>query len=280
MKIRKSDGEQVPFQREKLLHSLRKSGAADQTAKQICEEIESTLIEGTSTRAIYKKAFALLRKNSRPSAARYKLRNAIMELGDTGYPFEKFISRLLEADGFSAKVGVVLQGKCVTHEVDVVAEKDHLHLLCECKFHNRRERHCDVKIPLYIHSRFMDIQEQWKSKNHNTRRLHQGLIFTNTRFTADAIQYGECVGLQLIGWDYPKGNSIKERVDRTGVHPVTSLTSLTVKEKKWLIEYNIVTCKEVSLNVPILSKINVDGKRIETVLHEARSVCAPKIFGK
>ncbi len=68
-----------------------------------------------------------------------------MELGDTGYPFEKFVAALLRSEGYETKVGVIVQGHCVTHEVDVVAENDRHHYMCECKFHNSQGRFCNVK---------------------------------------------------------------------------------------------------------------------------------------
>ncbi|MCR9065197.1 MAG: restriction endonuclease [Cytophagales bacterium] len=269
MKIIKASGESAVFDESKLLRSLLRAGASESLAKELLVEIRDSLYEGVSTTEIYKKAFGLLRKRSRPSAARYKLKKAIMELGETGYPFEKFVGALLAAEGFSTQVGVIVKGACVSHEVDVIAEKDNRHFMCECKFHKLQNRRCDVKIPLYIHSRFKDVEAQWLKKPGHAAKFHQGWIFTNTRFTSDATQYAACAGMQLISWDYPEGNAIRERVDRTGIHPITCLTSLSRAEKKILIEQEIITVKNLREHAEIFEKIQIPVGRRKGILNEA-----------
>ncbi|HLR91356.1 MAG TPA: hypothetical protein VK040_10390 [Balneolaceae bacterium] len=73
-------------------------------------------------------------------------------------------------------------------------------------------------------------------------------VYTNTRFTSDAIQYGKCVGLLLTSWDYPRGNGLKDRIDKSGLHPLTALTTLTKAEKTKLLDEGIVLCKELHGN--------------------------------
>jgi hypothetical protein len=270
--IKKASGEFVFFQEEKLLNSLKKAGATDAVAAEINSTIKQSLFPGISTKEIYARAFALLRKTSRPTAARYKLKKAIMELGETGYPFEKFVGALLRAEGFRTQVGVTVRGKCVSHEVDVIAEKDNLHYMCECKFHNLQNRRCDVKIPLYIQSRFKDLEAAWSKKIGHSNKFHQGWIFTNTRFTSDALQYGSCAGLQLISWDYPNDNALKERVDRTGIHPITCLTTLSKREKKALIELGIITSKELCQNPEKLNVIIETINRHTQIIEEAKAL--------
>ena len=68
--VTKSSGEQAQFSKEKLRRSLIKSSAANKDIEYIISEIEKILYQGISTKAIYKKAFKLLRKASRPTAAK------------------------------------------------------------------------------------------------------------------------------------------------------------------------------------------------------------------
>ncbi|MBD80956.1 MAG: ATPase [Crocinitomicaceae bacterium] len=276
--ITKHSGEPTVFDVKRLKNSLERSGAKDDLINDVVKEVEKSLYEGISTKEIYKKAFSILRKNARPSAARYKLKKAIMELGPTGYPFEKFVGEILRHQGFDIQVGVIIKGHCVNHEVDVVAEKDTKHFMVECKFHSQHNRHCNVKIPLYIQSRFKDIEKQWKSRPGHETKFHQGWIFTNTRFTSDAIQYGKCAGLMLIGWDYPKKGSLKERIDFSGLHPVTCLTTLTKQEKQKLLEKNMVLCKEICENHDILSTIGIKDNRHHKIMSEANDLCQGKIL--
>ena len=197
------------FSQGKLKQSLLRSGASNERADEIVEQIMETLVEGISTRKIYKTAFRMLKNYSRPTAARYKLKQAIMELGPSGFPFEQFIGELLKHKGYQTQVGVIVQGHCVKHEIDVIAEKDEHHYMVECKFHNRQGYVSDVKIPLYIQSRFLDVEKQWKQLDGHAEKFHQGWVVTNTRFSDDAAQYGMCMNLNLVGWDYPRGNSLR-----------------------------------------------------------------------
>lgn len=271
IEVIKASGEKTIFKKDKLILSLKKAGASEEIATNIANDIEKTLFNGISTEEIYKNAFSKLKKLSRPTAARFKLKKAIMELGETGYPFEKFVAALLKSEGYKTQVGTIVKGNCVTHEVDVIAQNDKHHYMCECKFHNRQGRKCNVRIPLYIQSRFKDVEHTWLKKH--TIKFHQGWIFTNTRFTTDAMEYGKCIGLKLISWDYPKNEGIKDRVDRTGIHPITCLTSLTSKEKRRLIELDIILCIDICHNPTLLNKIDISKNRFQRILEEASSIC-------
>jgi hypothetical protein len=271
--ITKASGEIVPFSSDKLKRSLKRAGANEDEIDRIIEEIGSKLYEGIPTKKIYKTAFNLLKESSRPLAAKYHLKHAIMELGPSGYPFEKYIGEILGYQGYKTTVGEIVQGKCVNHEIDVIAEKDHHHFMIECKYHNLPGTFSDVKIPLYIQARFKDVEAQWlKLPGHGTK-FHQGWVVTNTRFSSDAIQYGNCAGLKLLGWDYPLKDSLKELIDTLGLYPITCLTTLTKIEKQSLLDRKIVLCKEICDNEQYLVQAGVNPTRIKSVLEEATQLC-------
>lgn len=275
--IVKMTGEKAMFDSSKLKHSLERSGASDVVIQKVVGEVVGLLYDGITTREIYQNAFGLLKKTSPPStAARYKLKNAIMELGPTGFPFEKFVGAILKYEGFQTKVGVIVKGHCVNHEVDVVAEKDNNHFMIECKFHSDAGRFCNVKVPLYIQSRFKDVEAQWEKQPGHDTKFHQGWVVTNTRFSSDAIQYGNCMGLMLLSWDYPQKMSLKERIDRSGLHPVTCLTTLTKQEKQQLLDKEIVLCMDLCDQPKFLNSIGISEKRQKHILHEAHELCTNK----
>ena len=271
--ITKASGLKVPFNKGKLKQSLLRSGANAEQADEVVSEVTEMLVEGMSTRKIYKTAFRLLRNVSRPVAARYKLKQAIMELGPSGFPFEQFIGELLNYKGYKTQVGVIVKGHCVNHEIDVIAEKDKHHFMIECKFHNRQGYVCDVKIPLYIQSRFLDVEKQWKLLDGHAKKLHQGWVVTNTRFSEDAAQYGRCMNMNLVGWDYPKNNGLKDWIDGSGLHPITCLTTLTQREKQQLLDKKIVLCKSMHHNHALLQSIGVKSPRFEKVMEECEALC-------
>lgn len=269
----KANGESTIFDIQKLKASLRKSGASKELSDEIAIQVKDVIYDGISTSEIYKKAFARLQKQEMPLAARYKLKKAILELGPTGFPFEKFVSELLHHQGFQTKVGVMVEGHCIQHEVDVVAEKGEMHFMVECKFHSDQRRKCDVKTPLYIQSRFKDVEQFWQKKAGHKKKFHKGWIFTNTRFTADASKYGACIGLMLVSWDYPKGGSLKERIEASGLHPITCLTSLKENEKQSLLEKGIILCKKLFEDTQILYELGLNEEQVEPVLKEIELLC-------
>jgi len=310
--ITKASGEKVPFSEKKLRNSLERSGATESQIDFVVDEVHDLLYEGIPTGKIYRKAYDMLRKRSRSKAARYKLKKAIMELGPSGYPFERFVGAILEQQGFRSQVGVVVEGKCVSHEIDVLAVKNSKLILVECKFHNRPGVKCDVKVPLYIHSRFRDVvmtrnsdgglnkvdtarpgdgngagkiesvpvgssgehpaslEDIHKLLNSDHFTEYEGWIVTNTRFTEDAISYGTCSGLVMLGWDYPGKSSLRHRIGLAGLHPVTCLSSLNRKEKEFLLEKGVVLCRTVpdETGLRLLRELGLSEARIAKVERE------------
>ena len=221
--VTKASGIQSVYDSDKLNKSLHKSGADEETINFILKSIKPQLFDGIPTKKIYRMAYAMLKKTSKETASKYKLKNAIFELGPSGYPFEIFIAEILKQKGYKVKIGQTLKGKCVKHEVDVVADKGDRHFIIECKYHHSAGIICDVKIPLYIKARFDDIEQKLNKQNESDSKFHQGWVVTNTRFSSDAIQYGTCAGLHLLGWDYPVNGSLKDQIDEAGLYPITCL---------------------------------------------------------
>lgn len=268
--ITKRNGEKVPFNVQKLINSLDRSGASTEEIEKVMQEVSKNLVNGMSTRKVYQMAYAILRKKSSRVAGKYRLKKAIFELGPTGYPFERFVGELLKNQGYKVEVGKIVQGHCVQHEVDVVAEKDDRKFMIECKYHRDASKKSDVKVSLYIHSRFLDVEKQWNKQPKEHLRFHQGWIVTNTRFTEDAIQFGKCAGMNLISWDYPAKGSLKQRIDLSGLHPITALQSLTKKEKQALLDLDLVLCRNLTRET--LLKIGLTESRIRKVLLEVKEL--------
>lgn len=272
IEIVKHSGVKANFSIEKLKNSLRKSGAEESLVEEISNRVRDELYQGISTKEIYNRAFALLKKKKNVYASKYKLKKAIYELGPTGFPFEKFVGALLFYSGYIVKTGQILQGKCVTHEVDVVAHKNGQYIVAECKFHSDEGRNCDVKVPLYIHSRYRDILNFYGEKNKN-ESPNEGWVVTNTRFTEDALKYGKCSNLYLLSWDFPKDNGIKDRIDNLGLYPITVSTLLSEREKQFLLSRDVVLCKQLIDDAFYLDHLGITDKRKERILNEIKLLC-------
>ena len=271
--IIKSSGEKVKFSLEKLRTSLKRSGADDKIVAQILNKVRDELYQGISTKEIYNRAFALLNKKKSHFALKYKLKKAIYELGPTGFPFERFVGAILNYSGYETEVGTILQGKCVSHEIDVLACKNAKTTIIECKFHSEQGNNCDVKVPLYINSRYQDIKDNWYKLKKQDTSLTQGWVVTNTRFTKDALQYGNCCGLYLLSWDYPLNNGLKDRIDRLRLYPITVSSLLTQHEKQFLLSKLVVLCRDLIKDNFYLDHLGISETRKKKILDEISQLC-------
>jgi Restriction endonuclease len=271
--IRKASGEEESFSSEKLKQSLKNAGAKEVTILKIVSDIEAWIYPGVTTKKIYTRAFTLLRGEKTSSSIRYKLKQAILELGPTGYPFESLIGRLFEKQGFSTEVGIVVDGKCVTHEMDVIATQDGSQHLVECKYHADQGRQVSIQVPLYVRARVDDIISTRQGLPEYQGFSFKGWVVTNTRFSSDSINFSKCSGLKLLGWDYPNGNGLKEMIERLHIYPITVLHSLLKKEKRYLLEQKIVTCSQLQENIDALQYFNFSTKKYRKVIEELNAIC-------
>ena len=273
MKIVKHSGDIVSFSPDKLRSSLMKSGASASVIDEIMKRIQNAIYEGISTKKIYKMAFALLKKKANSHAARYNLREAIRLLGPAGFFFEKYIARLFASEGHKTLTNLTLFGKCISHEVDVVIKKNDVVAMVECKFHIGREAVSDVKVPMYILSRFNDLKERKHPIFTEKDIISACWIVTNNRFTTDAIDFAKCTGLNLLSWDYPHNDNLKTKNDTNGLYPITCLTTLTLAEKDRLLNLDIIVVRELAYSSELLEKIGLSPIRIKKVLRETSELC-------
>ena len=272
MKIKKISGEVVSFKEEKLIKSLVSSGADFHTAKEILKEIQPQFYEGIPSKKIYKLAFQKLKNISKAHAARYGLKQGIMALGPAGFYFEKFISRLFELQGYQAITNSFLEGKCTSHEIDVLIKKEDHVAMVECKFHGSQEVKTDVKIPMYILSRFNDIKLNTITLFSSNDKITKCWLVTNNKFTSEAIKFGECSGLSLLSWDYPIGNGLKDIVKQYRVYPITCLTTLTIAEKEVLLLQDILTVCNLIHHKNGFAKLKLSQSRLKNVQKECNQL--------
>jgi hypothetical protein len=212
MIITKASGHKEAFDPEKLKNSLVNSGADEAAATKVVEHIIHEVHDGMTTSDIYKHAFNVLEGMNKPAAHSYSLRRAVMHIGPTGFPFEKMISEIYKEKGYEVLTDQMVMGKCVGHEVDVVAWNNDELIMCEAKFHNELGTKSDVKVALYVKARFDDLIYNEFNYGGRMRKLDKGILITNTKFSSTAVQYGKCVGLHMIGWNYPEKGNLNQMI--------------------------------------------------------------------
>jgi hypothetical protein len=270
--VKKASGDEEFFSVEKLKTSLQNAGAEEDIIQYIINDIMSWIYNGATTSEIYSRAFSLLRQKRSHLASRYRLKKAIMELGPTGYPFEHFIGKILEIQGYSTEIGQIVQGHCVSHEVDVIATKGKEKFFIECKYGQNPGRTVNVQVPLYIRSRVYDIVKKQKESLQYSGFSFHGWVVTNTRFTSDAIAYGKCSGLHLLSWDFPEGNGLKDIIDLNKIYPVTVLNHLTKNQKQHLLEQGIVICSQLLKKPEYLEPLHLSQYEYRELIAELEEI--------
>jgi len=238
--IVKNDGTKEPYNEDKIRASATRVGVPQELQNEMLVSIRDRLFDGISTKEIFSMIKEFLTHSDSPYLAmKYNLKDALAQLGPSGYPFEQYVALLLKDLGYETKTNQILPGICVTHEVDVLATKNNITYFIEAKFHKSPSQRTDVRVALYIKARFDDLKSHWRENE------CRAWIITNTRFSTDAIKYGECQQIKLTSWGYPKSEGIMDLIEKTNLHPITIIEDLSRDEKLRLLNAGIVTCKQL-----------------------------------
>lgn len=236
IQVKKASGIFESFSEDKVRQSLKRAGATPKVIDKILVQLIGQIHDGMTTRAIYRQVFNLLNQYQAGQGYHYSLKDALMQLGPSGYPFEKFIARLLDSLGYQTQTNIIMQGKCIQHEIDIIADKDRQQYLIECKFHNRPGTKTRSKDALYTQARLEDLSHEF----------NQAWLVTNTKLTTDAIKYGLCRGIKLLAWRYPSDAGLETLIEMNKLHPLTCLTFLDHHDRQLLYHNNLVLCRELA----------------------------------
>jgi hypothetical protein len=265
MDIIKSHGSKVRFDPNRIIKTCMRSGLSIGDAEEVAKIVESKIYEGITTRKILKITISEIRKKDKNSATKYDLKGAIMRLGPDGFVFEKFVSKVLQSEGYKTKTNIIVTGACVQHEIDIIAEKIKKSMI-ECKYHNSSGIYTGIKDILYTYARFLDLKEGYSSGK--CENFSEAWVASNTKFSLDAIQYASCKGMTLLGWNYPQENSLAKMIERNKIYPITILKSVSPEIKKELLKYNIVTIKDILTKKPKIKNISQVLSEVEQLTNQ------------
>lgn len=263
--ITKADGTLEKFSEEKLISSIRRAGIPRSFENELLEHVRTRLYEGIPSSKIYKQIQEYLIKTKEPYQAMYSLKRAIMEIGPTGFPFEVYVSEILKSMGYKTTVGTILRGQCVNHEVDIIAQNQNEKIFVECKYHNKPGIRSDVHVALYTKARFEDLKAK-----HN---FSGAMLVTNTKVTSDALDFANCSNIKVIGWDYPKGEGLRDLVERYKLFPITQFSFMSGSEKAKLLGGNIVLAKQICENPDILNQVELGSFKKRQIIDESMAMC-------
>lgn len=274
--ITKSNGDLEMFDDSKLVRSLKKSQATDAEIESVLNYVVSKIKNGMSTTDIYSLAHKILTdyQKKNPNAIRYSLKQSIMELGPSGFPFETFVARVFVEMGYICKTGVMVQGGCIQHEVDILAHKGDEVICIEAKFHNEPYMKSDTKVALYVKARFDDLIGQKISVDGHTKHISRGVLITNTNFTDNAQQYVTCQGTyQLISWNKPEEESLLDYIQKYSLYPITVIPELSKREVAALLEQGVIICSDIKKHKGVLDKIGIKPKRQNAIFDTIGMIC-------
>ncbi len=265
--VRKANGGKEVFNEDKVRSSIKRARIPETVQSRVLEHVKSKLYDDITTREIYHHITEFLEKTEEPYArSRYSLKNSLMALGPSGYPFEDYIAAVLESEGYTIAIRQMLLGQCVNHEIDVVATKNKTKVMVEAKFHNTLGARSDVQVALYTKARFDDI----KTKH----TFDEAWLVTNTKVTSDAVAYATCVGMKILSWSYPENESLREIIEKKNLYPITVLTSLSNAQKAQLLQNHVVMCSDIYKDNSVLSHLSLSEDEKKRVIQETAYICS------
>ncbi len=264
----KANGERVFFDYNKVKRTCVRAGASRKVARKIAKKVSRQVYQNIPTSEVYKmvlKALAAV-ENGHILKHRYRLKESIMNLGPTGFPFEEYLAKVLENYGYQINgLRSEINGRCVKHEIDIDAysKASNKKYMIECKYHNMPGIFTGIKESLYTHARFLDLGSQFDAE----------MLVTNTKVSGDVITYALCIGQEVLSWRYPPKSSLEKLIEERGLYPLTILP-LSKKEILSLYENGVVVAKDLLLkdSDQLSSKTLISSNRLRKLQDLVRQI--------
>jgi Holliday junction resolvase len=272
MYVIKTTGEREEFDPQKIKGTCLRAGASEKLANKIVEQVKKKVYPGISTREILKLTLELLHKEKPFVAARYDLKGSIFRLGPAGFAFEHLVGEILGRYGYKIKIESIVRGACVSHEIDVVAEKKRKTYMIECKYHNIPGIYTGLREVLYTYARFLDLQDGHKKRL--CQKFHVPWLICNTKFSDEAIKYAKCRKIMLTGWRYPGNKGLERLVEDKKLYPVTMLRTLDRDTRDRLASMNLILLKDLlETDIKELHKItDIKIRKLNSLIAEAKGI--------
>lgn len=273
MEIIKASGEKEIFDKNKFCNSLKNTGAPKDIVKKVCDLIEKEVEPGMTTSHIFRLATRHLMEASLAVASRYNLKRGIAELGPAGFLFEKFLEIVLKELKYETLRNQIMDGKCVDHEIDILAKKGDRHYLIEAKYHNRVGIKTPIDVVMYADARLQDIAFA-KENEERGGESHYMWLITNTKFTSKAIKYALCRGIKLTGWNYPSGDGLENIVTKYSLYPVTTLSSVNRYAREQFAKYDMMLVRDLTIYSPkdLISKFGIHENNAKNIVKQTHAL--------
>ncbi|UCD97173.1 MAG: restriction endonuclease [Candidatus Bathyarchaeota archaeon] len=270
--VSKADGTRQPFDRKKVIRTCLRMGASRTQAEEVAWKIEQRIHDGTPTKKILQMIFRYLRKH-RP-AVRYLicLRRGL-SLMKSKPDFERYVQKLLTAHGYKVSPSQTIQGKCVEHEVDAIAEKDGKTFLVEVKHHLNYHTPTGLDEGRIIRAVFEDVVDGYQA-GHNHLKVDNAMMVCNTKLSWHAKRYTDCKGIEKIGWSTPRNRSLQDLIEEKRLYPIHCLRSLTRSTREALASAGILLLQDLATRDPknLFKQAKIERLRLNSLIREASTI--------
>lgn len=277
----KKSGDIENFSEEKVLRSMQRVGLPSALHSAAMEHIKERLYPNITTKEIFTFIVDFLKEKDKKTSLRFNLKQALFDLGPTGFPFEQYMAHVFESMGYKAETNLILSGECVNHEIDVLIETRSTgstsslqassgpgggkKAIVEAKFHNQPGHKTDLQVALYTYARYLDVAQK--------NNIDEVWLVTNTHLSLDAIAYANCKKMKVIGWNYPEKGNLQDLIESPALYPITILTALSDADKTRLLDEKVVLCRDIVNKSASIKNLVHSNERFEEARIDAAMIC-------
>ncbi|MFH0890376.1 MAG: restriction endonuclease [Candidatus Aenigmatarchaeota archaeon] len=256
MFVKKVDGRLEEFDGNKIINTCIRSGISKSQADSVLANVKKKAYDKMTTKELLQMILLEIRKYSVASSMKYNLRAALANLSPEGMFFEKYIKRLLEEHDYSVEWSKIVKGRCVEHEVDLIAKDGKITAMIECKHHSNHHAFTGL-------GDAMETWAKWEDARENNK-FDEAWLVCNTKMSDHAVKYATCKGIKLMCWNYSLGlPKLIELIDEKKFYPITILESVQKTDTRRAFEQNVLTVRDViNAGQPTLRKIFGDPKAV------------------
>jgi hypothetical protein len=241
--VTKADGSKQPFDKQKIINTCLRLQATPEQAQSIADKIEARAYDGIPTKKILQMVFQYMKKYRPAIGYQIDLKQAIAMLRSKP-DFEIFVAKLFEAMGYEVETNLIIQGKCIEHEIDVVARKGNEIILVEVKHHVNHHTYSGLDVFLQLNSTLEDLKLGYESGKNNFK-FTKAILICNTKVSDHARRYALCRGLEFIAWKFPPEKGLERLIEDYKLYPITFLKEIERNEAYKLADVGIVTVKQL-----------------------------------
>jgi hypothetical protein len=268
----KADGTKQLFEKEKIVRTCLRMGASQEVAEAVAEKIERKAHEGIKSKQILNMIFRHLARYHEEVRSHIDLRRAL-GLMRPKPDFEQFVQILLREHGYEVTPNLIVRGKCVEHEIDVIAKKDGKTYAVEVKHHFNHHSLTGLDVSRIARAIFEDVTEGFEL-GLNSTNLDKAVVICNTKYSDHAKRYGECRGIEQIGWNYPAQHGLEQMIEEKKLYPITYLKSLDANLGRKLAGEGIILLKQLITYEPeaLSRRLRTSKGRVDALIEKAKVI--------